>query len=821
MKSILQKILITLVITALTIPTAFASFDDVLEGHDNYEAINYLQENGVIQGYDDGTFKPALKVNRVEFLKIILEGSEIALNSTDDVPLSDIDNDAWYSPYVKKAYSEGWVIGYPDGTFKPTQTINKVEALKIIGEVQSWDLDNTPGEPFSDTPSDAWYTPYVAYAKDSGYLEEAGSSFSPSGLMTRAAISEVIYRTATSTTSEENETEEGEEAEEEEEEEEEEANTDISFNPVSFKTISKTSFSKISLDEELPNTFYENEVYIVSGEITSGNYDEVTVLIDEDTSDDDYDTYSTDISGDNFEIAVHFTDPGNYYLGILPGDNGQTKVEKISVLPDLPNSKGTEDAPSKASMLSIDHENDQTFVRFSSPDSTIKKLIFEQGSKEVTYISRQDIDEIFVNFPDFKKFKEKETSYYIKSAKLSSNGPLEISSSYVTSDEKTFDAATHTYSDIDNEKIDASPPSLLTSSQNISFSGTLDTDTKTSAYVIKPNGFVEELELSTSSAKGTYYSSEIILDGGSFNFYYNPSSDGRYIVEIVDKNGLPIVNHPVYVGGEIPLVPDYFDLNVRSFFSGSVNLDSAREELLDLINESREDHGLNPIVLDSALNNLSQDHSEDMASNNYFSHFNLEGETPNDRRVAAGITTSVSENIAQDTSIEFAHEGLMRSATHRSNILNEDWTKVGLGIEKSDGYLIVTQEFSTNAVVAADLDDYKDELEDEINSLRQENGVTPLTSNSSIEDAAAELNDRVINEGATLNNDVFQDVLSNFSISGSSQAVGRTFSTWSSILSSILEENVVIPSSWKKIGISVELDDSGTIHTIVILNDQS
>jgi len=51
------------------------AFADVPQSHINAQAINYLQENKVIQGYEDGTFKPSKKVNRVEFLKIVLEGS--------------------------------------------------------------------------------------------------------------------------------------------------------------------------------------------------------------------------------------------------------------------------------------------------------------------------------------------------------------------------------------------------------------------------------------------------------------------------------------------------------------------------------------------------------------------------------------------------------------------------------------------------------------------------------------------------------------------------------------------------------------------------
>ena len=46
-------------------------FTDVTTGHDNYVAIKYLKENELIEGYEDGSFKPLKKINRAEALKII------------------------------------------------------------------------------------------------------------------------------------------------------------------------------------------------------------------------------------------------------------------------------------------------------------------------------------------------------------------------------------------------------------------------------------------------------------------------------------------------------------------------------------------------------------------------------------------------------------------------------------------------------------------------------------------------------------------------------------------------------------------------------
>ncbi|MBD3360359.1 hypothetical protein GF366_00995, partial [Candidatus Peregrinibacteria bacterium] len=196
MKKISAKLLLIPLLLLNFTQTSHAEFKDVFHLHKNYDAIIYLQENDMIQGYPDNTFKPENKINRAEFLKIIMEGTDIPLDIQQNAPFSDINQNSWYAPYVKKAYKEGWISGYPDKTFKPEQTINKVEALKILGELQNWDIHySITTAPYNDTPVSEWYTKYVAYAKNHNYLEEAGSTFSPENPMTRAKICEIIYRT--------------------------------------------------------------------------------------------------------------------------------------------------------------------------------------------------------------------------------------------------------------------------------------------------------------------------------------------------------------------------------------------------------------------------------------------------------------------------------------------------------------------------------------------------------------------------------------------------------------------------------------------------
>ncbi|MBM6617372.1 CAP domain-containing protein [Bacillus suaedaesalsae] len=105
-------------------------------------------------------------------------------------------------------------------------------------------------------------------------------------------------------------------------------------------------------------------------------------------------------------------------------------------------------------------------------------------------------------------------------------------------------------------------------------------------------------------------------------------------------------------------------------------------QLFDLTNAARVVHGLPVLEWDEAVRETARKHSADMAQNNYFSHTNLEGESPFDRMLEDDIVFNVAgENLAygQFSSI-FAHEGLMNSVGHRENILQKDYEYLGVGV---------------------------------------------------------------------------------------------------------------------------------------------
>lgn len=127
--------------------------------------------------------------------------------------------------------------------------------------------------------------------------------------------------------------------------------------------------------------------------------------------------------------------------------------------------------------------------------------------------------------------------------------------------------------------------------------------------------------------------------------------------------------------------------------TGSLSADEQRA--LTLLNNDRAANGLPALRANSKLNSLAENYAQDMINRNFFSHYNPEGQSPFDRMSQAGIRYSYAgENLAINNSVTSAETAFMNSPGHRANILNPNYTEVGLGVRyDSKGSVYVVQEF--------------------------------------------------------------------------------------------------------------------------------
>ncbi|HEY9825737.1 MAG TPA: S-layer homology domain-containing protein [Stenomitos sp.] len=107
---------------------ANASFSDVSSDYWARPFIERLAKQDIIAGFPDGTFKPDQAVTRAQFAAIVRKAfDKSAVRNNRD--FSDIPAKYWAISAIAKAYTTGFLSGYPDGTFRPEQQIPKVQAL--------------------------------------------------------------------------------------------------------------------------------------------------------------------------------------------------------------------------------------------------------------------------------------------------------------------------------------------------------------------------------------------------------------------------------------------------------------------------------------------------------------------------------------------------------------------------------------------------------------------------------------------------------------------------------------------------------------------
>lgn len=107
-----------------------ASFPDVPSTHPYRTAIEGLADRGVISGNPDGTFRPSDPVNRAALLKMLYKASGRTPGEHAGC-FPDVERGSWYEPFVCDAVAQGFVKGYTDGTFKPSRQVSQSESIKM------------------------------------------------------------------------------------------------------------------------------------------------------------------------------------------------------------------------------------------------------------------------------------------------------------------------------------------------------------------------------------------------------------------------------------------------------------------------------------------------------------------------------------------------------------------------------------------------------------------------------------------------------------------------------------------------------------------
>lgn len=176
-----------------------AGFVDVAPGSELCDAVSFTRDMGIFDGYRDGTFRPEQPINRAEVTKVLVEAFDIdimAPNGTN-LGLVDLDPRAWYMPYIRTAKRFGIVQGYPDRTFRPSNTMNRAELVKTFLTTSGIAMPTCVGAPYADTPNNpitGWYIDFACFSKAHNLISTFNGMFEPTRPVTRGEVAIMFYR---------------------------------------------------------------------------------------------------------------------------------------------------------------------------------------------------------------------------------------------------------------------------------------------------------------------------------------------------------------------------------------------------------------------------------------------------------------------------------------------------------------------------------------------------------------------------------------------------------------------------------------------------
>ena len=186
-KKVIKKVISMALAAIMTfVPTQVFAVSNDIKGHWAESAITYWQDNGLISGYEDGTFKPDKSITRAEFA--VMLNKALGFVDKGNVSFSDVKAGDWYYDAVAIAVEAGYCSGYEDGTFKPNETITRAEAAVMIALAKNLVKNETVITKFTDiTNIPLWAKDYVGAVVNAGFMSgRPNGTFDATNTITRA-----------------------------------------------------------------------------------------------------------------------------------------------------------------------------------------------------------------------------------------------------------------------------------------------------------------------------------------------------------------------------------------------------------------------------------------------------------------------------------------------------------------------------------------------------------------------------------------------------------------------------------------------------------
>jgi len=854
----------------------FPFFFDVPSGHKNFSAIATLKSEGIINGYQDGSFHPDQLVSRAEALKILFAGSQVPVpKSIETRPFPDVSVHDWFAVYTEEGKKREIIKGRGSGNFEPTATINRAEALKMLILVNAVSLSPVLKAPYKDVPVDAWFAPYFEDAKQRGIFDAGeNDAVDPSQNITRGELAELIYRYRRN---------------------EERKSTDLvgmtswyggqvdgdpqyiaahrtreigskikvtdyatgksvvlkitgrgPFLPGRILDISKAAFSEISdlgkgvtlvEIEDVPSTMPEGPW--VPSKVPPAKKIQSKTAWDNITLDNDFITTVRKGETKVFTGRASGTLVKAFFIDPVDGQDRSftAPIEKgVFVLPVFFENPGTvnlgimvgESGSAIAYPITVTDDyqvTSETENRNPAPQNL--RMNFDRGSVLLQWDDS-------VNTVFHIQIRQKSR---IKNLFVSGSKDLRIPRKALEGFEPgmVLIAVSGAYSENSSSlhlQTRWSGKSLLFIPVIPHFSEDTDSSVSFSTF---PYTFVagknivfagtSETPLSPHAMvidpNGTLEEIPLTMSGKNFSLSFSPRGIGTHVVEISGADGIELVTQEVVPEGFFPILPNKEDLVFP--IPKSFEKEAERKQGFDLVNAFRTANGISALTRDAHLDELAQFRADDMVKRHYFSHTSPDGKTADDIRLSFAIKTPISENISTSPSIAASSFGLEASASHRSALLDTQNTQVGIGIAilPNTKERVVVQIFSGENLSDADISGIRKNI---LEILAERRNGNALLSNIELEGIGNEWSTVMAKKGehdfSFSSGENIQDLLKKGGVVDDGFYFVGAFLRKSDLLDFLKNDTATVPSLLKsslhEVGIGITISPEGVLFLTLI-----
>lgn len=173
------------------------TFSDVknIESHHFYDSVTSLASRGIVKGFADGTFKPNQSVTRGQVASVLAQTLGLDTKNVGNPGFKDVKVTNPHYGAIAALVKAGIVEGYNDKTFKPGEPLTRAHMAKIISvgfNLEKVKLTNTP---FKDVKAEHWYADYVqALITNEITTGKTSTTFEPNAYVTRGQMASFIVR---------------------------------------------------------------------------------------------------------------------------------------------------------------------------------------------------------------------------------------------------------------------------------------------------------------------------------------------------------------------------------------------------------------------------------------------------------------------------------------------------------------------------------------------------------------------------------------------------------------------------------------------------